>query len=446
MPSKKPASSAYKKALELAKKAHKGQKRTSGEPYYHHVVAVADLLETIHADEETLVAALLHDTVEDTAVTSADIKKLFGSTVAKLVEGVTKVEKLAATDKHERNMQSIRKVFHTMGKDIRVIFIKLADRLHNMQTLDSVSLEKKLRIAHETQDIYVPLADLVGIRPWYQQLSDACFHALQPTDYDLIRKKFERAHQKHFAQLDKWRKKLEKMMQAAGYPKTQVNMVQRHFQGIYDKSRGQEDVLNDIETFYRLYITVPTVEDCYGTLRVIHQYAPPIPHFIDDYIAAPKINGYRALQTTVMSLLGNPISIIIQTKAMYEEAGLGLAMLYQKKKAGERTIKLPNWVETLTSLEQDEQDLYAFFTSIQSEIFGERCRVYVTGQKKKFIDLPLYSTLLDVAYYTNAKTGAHITSGLINGKASNIKSIVEEGDVVDIVLSKKEVRTAEDFY
>jgi|CXWL01.1.fsa_nt_gi guanosine-3',5'-bis(diphosphate) 3'-pyrophosphohydrolase len=447
MPALKTAASVrYKKALEFAKKAHKGQKRTSGEPYFHHVVAVADFLKTIHADEDTLVAALLHDTVEDTNLTFKDIKREFGPVVAKLVEGVTKVEKLEMTDKRERNMQSIRKVFHAMGKDIRVIFIKLADRLHNMQTLECVPIEKQLRIAHETQDIYVPLADLVGIRPWFQNLSDACFQILQPTNYDIIRKKFEKAQSKQHVQIDQWKRALTSLLHTSGFPKARVELVRAHFQSVYAESKNQEDLLNDIETFYHLHITLPNTDDCYKCLGAIHEYSPPIPHYIDDYIASPKVNEYRALHTTVMSLRGNPITIIVQTETMAEEATLGLARLYTQKKDVKKTFKMPDWVETLTSLEQDERDLYAFFTMIQSEIFGERCRVYIEGQKKKFTDLPLHATLLDLAYYTSAMSGARIESGLINNKPSNVKSTVQEGDTVKMVLGKTHRRTAQDFY
>lgn len=440
-----------KKAYEFAKKAHSGQFRSSGEPYVTHLTAVADLLKQLNADEETLVAALLHDTVEDTPITYEDLKKEFGATVAKLVEGVTKVQKIEQTmDKRERSMQSIRKIFRTMGKDIRVIFIKLADRLHNMLTLDAVSQEKQVRIARETLDIYCPLADLLGIRSWYQQLSDLCFKVLEPAQYDLIRRKARHIRESELAPLKQWAKQLKHFLRTRNkkWGTANVELALRQFKSIHEKVLGQETLLQAVETFHRIHVVIPNSADPYRCLGLIHEFASPLPNHIDDYIAVPKVNGYQALHTTVMTAHGSPIDVIIQTEDMEEQSKLGMAILFDAKKKKNRGIMhLPVWFNALTSLEENEKDLHTFFRLIQSEIFGERHRVYVTGGRKRYVDVPAQASILDVAYYVNEATGSRVLSAVVNNDQENIKHLVHDGDIISLNISKLEnERTAEDLY
>jgi RelA/SpoT family (p)ppGpp synthetase len=440
-------STAYKQAYQFAKKAHAGQFRTSGEPYVTHVEAVAELLrKELNADEETLIAALLHDTVEDTDVTYKDIKAAFGPVVAKLVEGVTKVQQLEEIlDKRERNMQSIRKMFRTMGKDIRVIFIKLSDRLHNMQTIGCVPIEKQLRIARETQDIYCPLADLLGIRAWYQQLSDSCFQVLEPAAYDLIRRKTETTRREQHDHLQKWLRRLHTSLKTSGWKNVDITLTPRHFRSIHDQTKGNEVELRYIETFNRVHIIIPDSASCYECMGTVHDFATPVPASIDDYIATPKINGYQALHTTVVTSTGNPIDIIIQTKSMAEQAKYGLAILYQHPRRKD-LADLPAWIEALTSLEQDEKDLHAFFSMIQSEIFGERRRVYVLGSRKRFLDVPAHSSVLDVAYYAGERTGWQAQSAIVDNKSVSLKHLVHEGAIIQIVPNKtKSPRRTDDL-
>ncbi len=439
------------KALAYATKAHEGQKRTSGEPYITHLTAVASLLRQLDADEETIIAALLHDTVEDTDVTYDDLEREFGTTIAKLVEGVTKVRQFEISmDKREQNMLAIRKLFRTMGKDIRVIFIKLADRLHNMQTIKYVKPEKQLRVARETQDIYCHLADLLGIRAWYQELSDACFEIIEPAAFDLIRRKSASAEHHNLKKLHEWTKNFKKVFPAVSRKKITVELVKRHNKSIYERTKGDEHLLQHIETFYRVHITIPDAMSCYACVGNVHTCAPPIPGHMDDYIAMPKINGYQALHTTVISALGNPIDIIIQTQSMAEQARFGTAMLYKNKSHKKGAIALPEWIEALTSLEEDEKDLQRFFNMIQTEIFGERSRVYVNGKrhrKNTYIDLPTHASLLDVAYYVSEKTGEHAESALLNNQPVNLKHLIKDGDVIEFVLNKDlPQRTALDLY
>ncbi|PIQ76200.1 hypothetical protein COU78_01425 [Candidatus Peregrinibacteria bacterium CG10_big_fil_rev_8_21_14_0_10_49_24] len=436
----------YRKALQTAKKAHEGQKRASGSPYIEHPIAVAHILKGIHAGEETIAAALLHDTVEDTDITIEDIKKDFGPTVAKLVEGVTKVEKIEKDiGPNERNMQSIRKMFRAMGHDMRVIFIKLADRLHNMQTIDHLRKEKQQRIARETRDIFCPLANLLGIRNWYQELSDLAFKALEPTEYDLLERRQKAATEKDIKHLQRWVQRMRVFMKENGFASADIELRPRHLHGIYESTQAQMTLLQHIETFYRVYIITKKQDDCYRILNYLHQFSSSLPHHIHDYISHPKANGYQALHTTVMSSLGNPIKIIVQTKDMDIQGRFGATIPFQKK--GEKPWgRLPLWVEQLTSLENDTEDLPHFFQAVQSEILGERCRVHVVGEKQEFIDLPCHSSMLDVAYYVSENTGLYATNAIVNSEESNLKRIIKDADVIEIISAKKGIqRTAEDL-
>lgn len=442
---KVPQAAVIQKALAYAKKAHFGQYRTSGEPYVTHVIAVAEILKELKADDETIAAALLHDTTEDTETTFADLKREFGPTIAKLVEGVTKVEKWEATiDKRERNMQSIRKMFKAMGKDIRVIFIKLADRLHNMRTLNAVPRNKQLRVAQETKDIYCPLAELLGLRAWYQELSDLCFETLHPAEYDLIRRKSEIAmrHQKDVA--TKWLRMLTHYLHMAGWKNSEVLLEKRHFHRVFERTRGQEYLLQRMETFHRIRIVLRNNDDCYACLGDVHHFSPPSPP-VNDLIALPKINGYQALHTSILTSSGHPVHVIIQTDSMAKQAQYGIAMLYQEKPQ-DLAAAMPAWMETLASLEQSEVDLQTFFERIQTEIFGEQQRVYITGGRRRQIDIPKNSTVLDAAYYAGEKIGAHVRSAFLNDEKVSIKHPVTEGDTLEFVTDKAHLpRTAQDL-
>ncbi len=435
-----------KKAELFAEKAHKGQFRTSGEPFVNHVKAVAELLKEIHADDQTLIAALLHDTVEDTSVTYKDIEREFGKEVVLLVDGVTKVEMAGMqTDKKERNLQFLRKMFRAMGKDLRVIFIKIADRMHNMQTMDAVPLEKQIRIARETQDIYCPLADLLGMRGWYQELSDRCLRILHTPEYDLIDRKAEETWKRQGSDLENWVRKLEEELASRGWKGANISLAKRHFHSIYKEHKLSDSQLRNVETFHRVHIRIPDGGDCYSCMGDVHDFSPPLPQQIDDYIASPKMNGYQALHTTVFTSAGHPVDIIIQTASMARRAQYGMAMLYQEKNGAKKSTMMPGWVETLVSLERDEHDLYAFFSSVQNEIFGDRNRVSVVlNEKKRDIDIPSEATVLDLAYYAGESTGKHAVSASVNGLPVALTDAVKAGDIVRIHQSKEFARSATD--
>lgn len=435
----------YNKALRFATAAHKGQKRSSGEPYITHLTAVADILRKITSDDETLAASLLHDSLEDTDVTAAALKRNFGPTVTNLVEGVTKVQRLERSfDKRERNMESIRKMFRTMDRDIRVLFIKIADRIHNMRTIRHVPRDKQLRIARETQEIYVPLANLLGVRAWYHELADHCFSIIDPAEHDSTIRKRSQALQEQGPSLERWVEQLRLSLHKQGQHVMRVTLVSRNLREVRATTREHESLLRNLETFFAVRIITKRREQCYNCLGALHAFAAPVPKTTSDYIAAPKTNGYQAIHTAVLTASGIPLRIIIQTEEMEKQAALGIALLLQRKGG---TEKLPQWVEALLSLEEKERDLHAFFQQIQKEIFTDHIRVYVLRGRKKPVDLPAGSGLIDLAFYVNRKTGAEAELAVVNGKKRNMHYIVKGGDVVEFITSKrKTLRSAQDLY
>jgi RelA/SpoT family (p)ppGpp synthetase len=436
-----PEKATLEKALTYAEKAHSGQKRQSGEPYITHLIAVRDMLKEVNADAETLTAALLHDTIEDTGTTYEYIRKEFGATVAKLVEGVTKVQQLEdQTDKRERNMQSIRKIFRTMGKDIRVMFIKLADRLHNMRTLDFTEPEKQQRIARETRDIYCPVADLLGIDVWFRELSDLCFRALDPTGYDLVRRKAEIAWESQHAALEKWVASLQSTLHTHGWKKAKVKIFRRNIEEVFQRTAGNESELQNIETFCTVHITIPNDADCYACMGTMHQHVTLIPSEMHDYIAAPKLNGYSALHSSVMTPTGNSIDLVFQTQEMSDQSHFGALMSYKDPQKVKSSKTVPEWVSAIIWLEQDEQDTSAFFDILYSEIFGERIRIYIGDRHRRHIEVPAGASALDVAYHINEKTGLHAEAVSINHQEMNLKTVVSEGDVLQFRLDSKHIR------
>lgn len=436
------------KARQFATQAHEGQLRTSGEPFITHLAAVVELLKGIGADEETLTAAWLHDVLEDTEITAKELRKEFGLTVTTLVEGVTKVEQLEKTfDKRVRNMESIRKMFRTMGHDIRVLFIKLTDRLHNMRTIGHVPEEKQVRIAQETMDIYCPLARLLGIRGWYEELADHCFGILDPLEHSSVQKKFEQTWKQDHRMLEKWAKNLEASLKSQGIAVRSVELQRRHFRDVRSLSVEQEDMLQHVESFHAVTVVVRNSVDCFCALGGLHRFATPVPAGIDDYISSPKVNGYQALHSVVITPSGNPITLILQTEDMRRQAQFGMALLYREKQKRWHT-SVPDWLEALLTLDENEQDLRAFFQRVQTEIFGERSRVQmILKQKKRAVDLPAYASILDVAFYAGMDIGSSIARAAVNGKPASLKQLVHDGDTVEAFPDTvKQPRDAQDLY
>ncbi len=434
------------KALIYAEKAHKGQKRSSGEPYITHPKAVAGILQEISADDETLAAALLHDTVEDTDVAMADIRKEFGATVARLVEGVTKVQKTERDlQPDERSSAAIRKIFQVMGSDIRVIFIKLADRLHNMQTLGHLRKEKQQRIARETQEIYCPTCDLLGIREWYEQLSDLSLRYLDPPSWKLLTEKAARADTSA-TPLRYWTQHLQKILRKQGFSGTNVTLRKRHLEEVRLRAGEQTPLLKLPETFFFIHVLCEDAKECYLLLGAIHAEAVALPDHFCDFIASSKINGYQALHTTVISPIGDPIVVTIQSKDMEIMGKFGMALPYLWPEADRPWKSLPQWVRKLLSIERTTQGQGDLFRALQEELFGERCTVHIAGRKVKTIDVPATATMLDVAFHVHPSTAERTTGVMVHGNPSTLRSTVHAGDVITFQTQKASgLRTAEDL-
>lgn len=427
------------RAFQYAEIAHKGQKRASGEPYITHPKAVAALLKKdLQADPETLAAALLHDTVEDTEATTTEIRREFGSTVAHLVEGVTKIEHIeGALDPAEQDMASIRKIFRAMGTDLRVLFIKLADRLHNMQTLKALSKERQLRIARETEEIFCPLASFLGLRVWYRMLSDLCFQTLDPTHYRLLERRRENVEHYQRQGLERWVGHLQATLRKEEKSTLRVTLQPRHFYGVHGSTHDHPGLLYHIETYYRIFAVTETVDDCYRTLGAIHRHAPALPGLFQDYISAPKINRYSALHTTVLSPSGVPITIVVQTQDMYDVATFGVSLPYRQPPAKNGWNKLPDWIRGVISLEGAEKDTSAFFHALRADIFGDRCVVHPVGRRKKSVNVPCHASLLDVVYEMDPSLALRATGVTVNAVSSELRAIIQDGDVVEFMSKKK---------
>ena len=436
------------KALKYAEIAHKGQKRASGAPYIVHPKAVAALLSRdLKADAETLAAALLHDTVEDTGTTLQDIKREFGPVVAHLVEGVTKIEHIEGTlDPAERDMASIRKIFKAMGSDLRVLFIKLADRLHNMQTLNALSRERQVKIARETEEIFCPLASFLGLRLWYRELSDLCFQTLDPVHYKLLERRRESVERYQRQGLERWVGHLHTTLRKEEKSSTTVTMQARHLYGVHGSTRDHPGLLYHIETYYRICVVTDSVDDCYRMLGAIHRHAPALPGLFQDYISSPKVNRYSALHTTVLSPSGVPITIIIQTQGMYDVATWGVSLPYRDGTGKNVWNKLPDWIKSVISLEGAEKDTSAFFHALRADIFGDRCVVHAIRRRKKSVNGPCHASLLDVAYEMDASLAARATGVMANAVPSDLRAIVQDGDVLDYIARKSQnMRSARDM-
>ncbi len=425
-----------REALLLATKAHAGQTRASGEPYISHPVAVADILRGIGADEDTICAALLHDTVEDTPVTIGQIRQQFGPDVAKLVDGVTKVESLEESlSTGQRNSASIRKIFRAMGTDIRVILIKLADRLHNVRTLGALRKEKQERIALETRDIYCPIAELLSLRDWRDELDDRVFRILSSTEYEAMERS-RRATQKRVPSLRRWAKRLQDFLAASGGSNVHTALHALPLRSVYDGTGAQTQLLEHVETFFCVRITVPTEEDCYRTLGIVHQFVPVVPQGFIDFIANPLPNGYQALHTQLLSSQGVPVVVTVQSLDMHAQSERGAALIFsQPKTRGHHSLP---WLRTLLSLQAHPR----FLEVVQREVFGDSCRVHLVGLRQNTLDVPAHATLLDVAYSLRKPLGSVIHSAVVNGTEQPLKYSVQDGDVVEFFTDAKAHRTA----
>ena len=433
-----------KASYEFAAKAHQGQVRKTGEPYLEHPLSTAMILAEFHLDAETLAAALLHDVPEDCGIPLSEIEANFGAQVAKLVDGVTKLNKLASraqTGEAESKVQAenLRKMLMATAEDLRVILIKLADRLHNMRTLGALPAEKRRAIAQETLEIYAPLAHRLGMRQAKWQLEDLAFRYLKPRVYHRIARLVagKRAERESF--IAEVSRMLSQELDKAGI-KAKVYGRPKHIYSIYQKMSKYDakgKTFGDIHDLFALRVLVDSISDCYKALGVIHNFWRPIPEEFDDFIANPKDNGYRALHTTVMCQGTTPLEIQIRTYEMHRvnEYGVAAHWLYKEGKVGERFKDEVAWLQQLVDW-REELDSEEFLESIKTDVLTDR--VFVYTPKGEIKELPKGATPLDFAFRIHTDLGYRCIGAKVNGRLEPLNYTLKNGDVVEIMASKVE--------
>ena len=440
------------KAYETAREAHKDQKRKSGEPYIIHPLCVAIILADLELDKETIVAGLLHDAVEDTWMTCDEITREFGPEVALLVDGVTKIGQLSySKDKVELQAESLRKMFLAMAKDIRVILIKLADRLHNMRTLQYMRPEKQQEKARETMDIYAPIAMRLGISKIKVELDDLSLKYLKPdVYYDLVHKvALRKSEREQF--VGAIVKEVKKHMDDANI-KAQVDGRVKHFFSIYKKMVNQDKTIDQIYDLFAVRILVDTVKDCYAALGVIHEMYKPIPGRFKDYIAMPKPNMYQSLHTTLIGPNGQPFEIQIRTYEMHRTAEYGIAAHWKYKESsdgkapvGKSEEEKLNWLRQILEWQRDMSDNKEFMSLLKNDLDLFADSVYCFTPQGDVKTLPSGSTPVDFAYSVHSAVGNKMVGARVNGKLVPIEYEIKNGDRIEIITSQNSQGPSRDW-
>ena len=427
-----------KKAYAYAEKAHRGQVRISGDAYIIHPLNVAYILTGLHLDDETICAALLHDVVEDTCATLEEMDAEFGRNIMELIDGVTKLGRIEYMSKEDVKLENYRKMFLAMAKDIRVIMIKLADRLHNMRTLKYMREDKRRRIAKETIEVYAPLANRLGISSIKVELEDLCLRYLEPEAYYALVEEVKHKRQERQAFIRESIRQIHEKLEAAGI-EAEIKGRAKHFYSIYRKMKRDNKSVNEIYDLSAVRVLVSSVKDCYGVLGVIHAMWKPIPGRFKDYIAMPKSNGYQSLHTTVMTH-GDPLEIQIRTKAMHQVSEFGIAAHWKYKEAGrsigatDENDQKMSWLRQMVSLQKEYDDPKEFFEALKLDVFSDE--VFVFTPRGDVIDLPKGSNPIDFAYHIHTEIGHHCVGAKVNGKIVPLEYKLKNGDIVSIVTNK----------
>ncbi len=427
------------RAYTFSESAHHGQERKSGEPYFSHVVATAEILITMHADAVTIAAGLLHDVLEDTPTTEAKLREVFGDEITTLVCGVSKLGHIKYKG-IARHAESLRKFFIASAHDIRVVVIKLADRLHNIRTLEHVHPDKQRRIAIETLEIYARLADRLGMGKMKAQLEDGAFPFAYPDEYNKVQgilADFTSHGEEH---LNRVAQNLKEELGILDARITSLNYRVKHLYSLWEKLKHNDYDIEKIFDIFALRILVPTVSDCYQALGIIHGLYKPVPGKFKDYIALPKKNGYQSLHTTIFDGTGGIVEVQIRTEAMHREAEYGVYSHVGYKEQnkgiiGGATHRKLHWTQELLEAQKHIEKPEDFLTHLKLDFFEER--VFVYTPKGDVVELPKGASVIDFAYAIHSDIGNHIFGAKINRKMVPLETIVQRGDIIEILTSEK---------
>lgn len=426
------------KAVEFATKKHEGQLRNQGGPYVNHVILTGKNLAHLGMDTTTILAGILHDTIEDTETTEEEVAKEFGKDVAFLVMGVSKLSKLKYSGV-ERHVESLRKFFVAMAEDIRVVVIKLADRLHNINTLEFVKPEKRQRIALETLEIHARLADRLGMGQLKAELEDKAFPYAYPEEYKQVKEISETATQNSRDQILDVQRNIKDSLELEGVSVIKIDSRVKHLYSLFLKLKKYDMDISKIYDIIALRIIVPDVASCYKALGVIHSEYRPMQSRIKDYISVPKLNGYKSLHTTIFTKNGDTAEIQIRTQEMHDEAEFGIASHLHYKEIGKNKSqseikRKTSWTKDLLELQKNVEDKEEFLHTLKTDFF--QARTFVFTPKGDVVDLPEGSTPIDFAYAIHSKIGDKMSHAKINGKMVSIDTILKRGDVIEIVTTK----------
>lgn len=442
-----------RKAYELAAEAHAVQRRKSGEPYIIHPIGVASILAQLQMDDKTLAAAFLHDVVEDTDYTLDDIKEKFGVVVANLVDGVTKLGKIEYISKEDRQIENYRKMFLAMARDIRVVLIKLADRLHNMRTMKYMPVHKQQSISRETLEIYAPLAHRLGIYTIKWELEDLAFRYMEPDIYYNLVEQVKIKRREREAMINEAMAEMKEGLEKANI-KCEIQGRPKNFYSIHKKMLRDHKELNEIYDLLAIRVLVDTVKDCYGTLGIVHSMWRPIPGRFKDYVAVPKSNMYQSLHTTVLSTGGQPLEIQIRTFEMHRISEYGIAAHWRYKESGGSKpasqsstdkgfdAKL-SWLRQLLEWHQDMNDSRDFVNTVKMDIFADE--VFVFTPRGDVIDLPVGSVPIDFAYRIHTDVGNRCVGAKVNGRIVPLDFKLSNGDIVEVITSKQSSGPSRDW-
>ncbi len=425
-----------REAAEFGASAHKGQRRLSGEPYIAHPVATAAILADLRLDADTIVAAILHDVIEDTRTPKDQLVARFGATVAELVDAVTKLDQIKFKSRAEAQAESFRKMVLAMVRDLRVILVKLADRMHNMRTIEAMSMPRRRAIARETLEIYAPIAERLGLYNMKLELEDLGFKALYPRRYLVLERALKKArgNQKEF--LKKIEQQLNAALVKAGIP-AKVETREKHLYSIYKKMRRKRAILNDIVDVYGIRIIVDKSDTCYRALGVVHSVFKPMPGRFKDYIAIPRVNGYQSLHTTLFGPNGVPIEAQIRTEDMHRVSESGIAA-HWKYKAGEgagsmQQERTREWISNLVELQEDGSS-EEFLESVKVDLFPDK--VYVFTPKGEILRLPSGATVVDFAYSVHTDIGNRCVAAKVDRRLTPLRTVLRNGQTVEIITAK----------